>query len=117
MNPSGGWEAKLLPVMGEALRRRRHGTGRGLGHSWYITRGMRAAQGFFRSARSVVGFVPDRVTTDGHHSYRRAIRSTLETLRYCDIWAYRWSQLHPSGRSGGTLGAGSDEDPNAIIKA
>ena len=68
MNPSGGWEAKLLPVMGEALRRRRHGTGRGLGHSWYITRGMRAAQRFFRSARSVVGFVPDRVTTDGHNS-------------------------------------------------
>ena len=71
------WEAKLLPIMGEALRKRRHGTGRGLGHSWYITRGMRAAQGFFRSARSVVGFVPDRLTTDGHSSYPRAIRSRL----------------------------------------
>ena len=67
--------------MGEALRRRRHGTGRGPDQSGYITRDMRAAQRFFRSARSVAGFVPDRVTTDGHNSYRRAIRSTLETLR------------------------------------
>ena len=29
------WEAKLLPVMGEALRKRRHGTGRNSGQSWY----------------------------------------------------------------------------------
>ena len=35
------------------------------------TRAMRAAQRFFRSARSVAGFVPDRVTTDGHNSYPR----------------------------------------------
>jgi DDE domain len=41
------------------------------------TRDMRAAKEFFRSARSVVGFVPDRVTTDGHNAYPRAIRSTL----------------------------------------
>ena len=41
------------------------------------TRDMRAAKRFFRSARSVAGFVPDRVTTDGHNSYPRAIRSTL----------------------------------------
>ena len=41
------------------------------------TRDMRAAKRFFRSARSVAGFVPDRVTTDGHKSYPRAIRSTL----------------------------------------
>ena len=98
------WEAKLLPVMGEALRKRRHGRGRHSGQSWYVdetylkvvlsvsgnrshgnlidtmlsaTRDMRAAQRFFRSARSVAGFVPDRVTTDGHNSYPRAIRSTL----------------------------------------
>jgi transposase-like protein len=38
---------------------------------------MKAAQRFFRSARSIVGFAPDRVTTDGHNSYPRAIRSTL----------------------------------------
>ena len=30
------WEAKLLPVMGDALRKRRHGTRRGAGISWYI---------------------------------------------------------------------------------
>jgi putative transposase len=102
------WEAKLLPVMEEALRKRRHGTGRRSGQSWYVdetylkvqgrwcymyraidrdgnlidtmpsaTRDMRAVQRFFRSARSVAGFVPDRVTTDGHNSYPRAIRSTL----------------------------------------
>ena len=28
------WETKLLPVMGEVLRKRRHGTGRGSGQSW-----------------------------------------------------------------------------------
>jgi putative transposase len=94
--------------MGKALRRRRHGTGRRSGQSWYAdetylkvhghwcylyraidrdgnlidtmlstTRDMRAAKRFFRSARSMAGFVPDRVTTDGHNSYPRAIRSTL----------------------------------------
>jgi putative transposase len=98
------WEAKLLPIMGEALRKRRHGPGRRSGEGWYAdatylevhgrwcylyraidrdanlidtmrstTRDMRAAQRFFRSARSVA----DRVTTDGHNSYPRAIRSTL----------------------------------------
>jgi transposase-like protein len=40
------------------------------------TRDMKAARRFFRSARSIVGFAPDRVTTDGHNSYPRAIRST-----------------------------------------
>ncbi|WP_043363365.1 IS6 family transposase [Belnapia sp. F-4-1] len=40
-------------------------------------RDMAAAQAFFRSARSVTGQAPDQVTTDGHGSYPRAIRSTL----------------------------------------
>jgi transposase-like protein len=40
-------------------------------------RDMAAAQAFFRSAKSVTGQVPERVTTDGHGSYPRAIRSTL----------------------------------------
>jgi transposase-like protein len=35
------------------------------------TRDMKAARRFFRSARSVAGFVPDRVTTDEHNSYPR----------------------------------------------
>jgi transposase-like protein len=40
-------------------------------------RDMAAAQAFFRSARSATGQVPDRVTTDGHGSYPRAIRTVL----------------------------------------
>src|SRR3712207_4242146 len=40
-------------------------------------RDMAAARAFFRSARSVTGQVPERVTTDGHRSYPRAIRTTL----------------------------------------
>ena len=40
-------------------------------------RDMAAAQAFFRSAKSVTGMTPDQVTTDGHGSYPRAIRSTL----------------------------------------
>ena len=40
-------------------------------------RDMVAAKAFFRSARSATGIVPDQVTTDGHGSYPRAIRSTL----------------------------------------
>src|ERR687894_1517515 len=40
-------------------------------------RDMAAARAFFRSAKSATGQVPDRVTTDGHGCYPRAIRSTL----------------------------------------
>ena len=38
---------------------------------------MEAAQAFFRSAKAVTGVTPDRVTTDGHDSYPRAIRTEL----------------------------------------
>src|SRR5215213_8427686 len=40
-------------------------------------RDMAAAQALFRSAKAVTGMTPDRVTTDGHGSYPRAIRTTL----------------------------------------
>src|SRR4051794_38953270 len=40
-------------------------------------RDMAAAQAFFRSAKAATGLVPDRVTTDGHGSYPRAIRTAL----------------------------------------
>jgi putative transposase len=40
-------------------------------------RDMAAAQAFFRSAQVATGVTPERVTTDGHGSYPRAIRSTL----------------------------------------
>ena len=99
------WEAKLTPVLAEALRRRRRGK---IGRSWYVdetyvkiqgrwcylyraidtsgalvdvrlseTRDMAAAQAFFRSAKAVTAITPARVTTDGHDSYPRAIRTEL----------------------------------------
>jgi putative transposase len=40
-------------------------------------RDMAAAQAFFRSAKAVTGIIPDRVTTDGHGSYPRAIQTVL----------------------------------------
>ena len=41
------------------------------------TRDMAAAKAFFRSAKMVTGITPARVTTDGHDSYPRAIRTEL----------------------------------------
>src|SRR3954464_359233 len=55
-------------------------------------RDMAAAQAFFRSAKAVTGVTPDQVTTDGHGSYPRAIRSTLggqvgpRTSAYKNVW-------------------------------
>jgi putative transposase len=40
-------------------------------------RDMTAATVVCRSAKATMGFGPDRVTTDGHGSYPRAIRTTL----------------------------------------
>ena len=40
---------------------------------------MAAAKAFFESAKMVTGVTPDRVTTDGHDSYPRAIRTVLGT--------------------------------------
>ncbi len=99
------WEAKLAPALAEELRRRRRGrAGRSwyvdetylkVGGRWcYLYRAidrsgtlvdvmfsehrdMAAAKAFFRSAKAVTGVTPDRVTTDGHDSYPRAIRSVL----------------------------------------
>lgn len=108
------WGTKLLPVMGEELRERRHGKRRGPGASWYVDqtylkvrgkwaylyravdrdgnlidavlsthRDMAAAKAFFRSAKTATGLVPDRVTTDGHGSYPKAIRTVLgRTVRH-----------------------------------
>jgi putative transposase len=42
-------------------------------------RDMAAAKAFLQSAKMVTGITPDRVTTDGHDSYPRAIRATLGT--------------------------------------
>lgn len=38
---------------------------------------MKATKAFFRSAIAVTGITPDRVTTDSHDSYPRAIRTEL----------------------------------------
>jgi transposase-like protein len=40
-------------------------------------RDMEAAQQFFKQALAVVGSTPERVTTDGHPSYPRAVREIL----------------------------------------
>jgi transposase-like protein len=99
------WEAKLTPALAEDLRPRRHGkAGRSWhvdetclkveGRWCYVYRAidssgalvdvlfsehrdMTAAKAFFRSAKTVTGITPDRVTTDGHDSYPRAIRTEL----------------------------------------
>jgi putative transposase len=42
-------------------------------------RDMDAAKRFFKQAVETVGHVPERVTTDGHDSYPRAIRETLDS--------------------------------------
>jgi putative transposase len=99
------WEAKLSPALAEDLRRRRRGKVgcswyvdetyvkvhgrwcylyRAIDRSGALVdvlfsehRDMAAAQAFFRSAKAVTGITPDRVTTDGHDSYPRAIRTEL----------------------------------------
>src|SRR3954453_16102477 len=99
------WEAKLTPALAENLRRRRRGKigRRWLVDETYLkvegrwvylyraidragalvdvmlseTSDMKAARAFFRSAKSVTAITPTKVTTDGHDSYPRAIRSEL----------------------------------------
>ncbi|MDP9371249.1 MAG: IS6 family transposase [Chloroflexota bacterium] len=61
------------------------------------TRDMDAAQGFFRQAVAAVGHLPERVTTDGHDAYPRAIRETLGdavTHRTCRYLNNRVEQDH-----------------------
>ena len=99
------WEAKLTPALAEKLRRRGRGKAgcswyvdetyikvegrwcyvyRAIDSSGALVnvmfsehRDMAAAKAFFRSAKAVTGITPDRVTTDGHDSYPRAIRTEL----------------------------------------
>jgi putative transposase len=99
------WEAKLAPALAGELRRRHRGrigkswyvdeTYLRVGGRWcYLYRAidrngdlvdarlserrdLKAARAFFRSAKTVTGVTPARVTTDGHDSYPRAIRSEL----------------------------------------
>ena len=99
------WEAKLTPALAENLRRRRKGkVGRSwyVDETYIRVRGgwrylyraidragalvdvmlsehrdLAAAKAFFRSAKAATGVIPDRVTTDGHDAYPRAIRTEL----------------------------------------
>jgi len=99
------WEAKLTPALAENLRRKRKGRVgpswyvdetyiRVRGQWRYLYRAidrdgalvdvmlsehrdLAAAKAFFRSAKTVTGVTPDRVTTDGHDAYPRAIRTEL----------------------------------------
>jgi transposase-like protein len=95
------WEARLAPLLTDALRQRRKGKA---GRSWYVdktyikvagqwqylyraidrdgnlidvylneTRDQEAAEAFFRSAVTVTGTTPDKVTTDKHASYPPAL--------------------------------------------
>jgi len=61
-------------------------------------RDMAAAQAFFRSAKSVTGIIPERVTTDGHGSYPRAIRSTLGGQVVHRTSAYKNNRLEQDHR-------------------
>ena len=81
------WEAKLLPVMGDELRKRRHGTRRGSGASWYVDETM-----------ATVGFRPNRVTTDGHRSYPRVIRNVLGKAVHHRTNAYLNNRLEQDHR-------------------
>jgi len=99
------WAAKLTPVLAEELRHRRRGKAgcswyvdetyiKVEGRWCYVYRAIdsagalvdvlcsehrdvAAAKALFRSAKAVTGITPDRVTTDGHDSYPRAIRTEL----------------------------------------
>jgi putative transposase len=101
------WEAKLTSLLIDDLRHRRGGGSRvrrswsvdetyiKVNGRWcYLYRAIdrtgalvdvmlsesrvtAAAEKFFRSAKAVTGVTPVRVTTDGHDSYPRAIRSQL----------------------------------------
>jgi putative transposase len=99
------WENKLAPLLSEALRKRRRGAvGQSWymdetyvkvqGQWCYLyraidrdgnlvdvrlsdTRDLTAAEAFFRSAWTVTEVAPDRITTDGHEAYPRAIRNVF----------------------------------------
>jgi putative transposase len=108
------WEARFAPLLAEHLRAKRRGgggvswyadetyvkvEGRWCYHYRAIdregnlidarlseTRDLQAAKQFFAQALAVIGKPPQRVTTDGHAAYPRAIRETLgrKVLHRCN---------------------------------
>jgi transposase-like protein len=103
--PVRDWEARFAPLIADQLRIKRRGQAGKSWHvdETYVSvhgkwcylyraidragnlvdsmlstkRDMEAARRFFKQAVAVVGHTPERVTTDGHDSYPRAIRETL----------------------------------------
>jgi transposase-like protein len=99
------WEARFAPLLTARLRAKRRGKAGHKWHAdetyvrvdgrWcYLyraidadgnlvdsmlsqTRDMAAAKRFFERARLVAGHVPEKVTTDGHDAYPRAVREVL----------------------------------------
>ena len=99
------WEALVAPLLTEQVRRKRRGKAGKRWHAdetyvtiqgvwWYLDRAMdgdgnlvdsmlsmhrdlEAAKRFFAQSVEVVGHQPERVTTDGHDAYPRAIGETL----------------------------------------
>ncbi len=99
------WEERFTPLLTARLKARRRGKAGRKGHvdetyvkvagRWHYlyraidsegnlvetmlskTRDMDAAKRFFACALKAVGEVPEKVTTDGHDSYPRAVRETL----------------------------------------
>src|SRR3954467_10999196 len=77
------WEAKLTPALADLkvhgrwcyLYRAIDRNGNLADVLFSEHRDMAAAPAFLRSAQAVTGIPPDRVTTDGHDSYPRAIRT------------------------------------------
>jgi len=61
-------------------------------------RDMAAARAFFRSAKAATGVTPERVTTDGHGSYPRAIRTVLGRRVVHRTSAYRNNGLEQDHR-------------------
>src|SRR4051794_41212479 len=61
-------------------------------------RDMAAAQAFFRAAQAATAVTPERVTTDGHGSYPRAIRSTLGRRVVHRTSAYKNNRLEQDHR-------------------
>lgn len=108
------WEARFAPLLADQLRAKRRGQAGTSWHvdktyvkvhgKWcYLSgaidrdgnlvdsrlsekRNMEAAKRFFTQALAVVGHAPERVRTDGHDAYPRAIRETLggEVLHRCN---------------------------------
>ena len=99
------WEAQFAPLVSETLRKHRRGRIgpswyvdetfiKVKGRSVYLYRAIdrdgnlvdvllsekrdkAAAEAFFRSARTVTGCIPQRVTSDGHDAYPGAIKAEL----------------------------------------